>query len=228
MRLVCVTRAAFLSFVRTARIIAAMFCDRCGAQNKETASFCRKCGQALEGTEVETRVAARQVETLAPSIASRVERVETPSVEGDVIFDIRPTLLFVKAGYAIAALTAVLIVALLAALTPLPILFDVVIGLLLFTVPAYYHLRQKLVRYRLAETSLEIDRGLISTTTRNIPLRRIQDVTVSATAWQRIAGLGDIVIDNASEEGGKVALHNVDNPRIYADTLLKQMAKLDK
>lgn len=205
-----------------------MFCDRCGAENKDTASFCRKCGQAFEGTEVETRVAARQVGGLSPTVAAPVERTVGVESESSPIFDIRPTLLFVKAGYGLAAIGALLIVGLLAALTPLPILFDVTIGLLLFAVPGYYHLRQKLVRYQLDETALEIATGLISTTTRNIPLRRVQDVTVSATAWQRIAGLGDIVIDNASEEGGKVALRNVDRPRAYADMLLKQMAKLDK
>jgi uncharacterized membrane protein YdbT with pleckstrin-like domain len=161
-------------------------------------------------------------------VAAPVDKEGARSAESAPIFDIRPTLLFVKLGYASAALGAMLLVALLAALTPVPILFAIVLGLLLFLIPAYFHVRQKLVRYELNETSLQFDSGLISTTTRNIPLRRIQDVTVAATAFQRIAGLGDIVIDNASEEGGKVALHHIDNPRVYADILLEQMAKLDK
>lgn len=160
--------------------------------------------------------------------AAPMERLDERDGRAVSIFEIRPTLLFVKAGYILAAVGAVLIVGLLAGLTPLPRLFDIVIGVLLFGVPAYYHLKQKLVRYYLDETSLEIDSGLVATTTRNIPLRRIQDVAVSATAFQRIMGLGDIVIDNASEEGGKVALRNIDRPRIYADLLLKQMARLDK
>jgi len=37
-----------------------------------------------------------------------------------------------------------------------------------------------------------------------------------------------VVIDNASEQGGKVALKNIDSPRRYADMLLKQMRLLDK
>ncbi|HEY2846814.1 MAG TPA: PH domain-containing protein [Pyrinomonadaceae bacterium] len=206
-----------------------MFCDRCGAENKDTASFCRKCGQAFDGTEVETRVASRQPEYIAPVIAAPIEHQNAETVkEGSAIFDIHPTLLFVKAGYVAAAIAAMLLVALLAALTPVPIIYAIVIGLLIFVIPAYFHIRQKLVRYKLTETSLELDSGLLASTTRNIPLRRIQDVTVSATALQRIAGLGDIVIDNASEEGGKVALRHVDRPRVYADMLLKQMARLDK
>lgn len=204
-----------------------MFCDRCGAENKNTASFCRKCGQAFEPTDVETRIVSRNLEP-APMAAAPMERLDERDGRAVSIFEIRPTLLFVKAGYILAAVGAVLIVGLLAGLTPLPRLFDIVIGVLLFGVPAYYHLKQKLVRYYLDETSLEIDSGLVATTTRNIPLRRIQDVAVSATAFQRIMGLGDIVIDNASEEGCKVALRNIDRPRIYADLLLKQMARLDK
>jgi membrane protein YdbS with pleckstrin-like domain len=205
-----------------------MFCDRCGAENKDTAQFCRKCGRALEGTEVETRVTSRVGDYVAPPVASPVERVAAESGSDVAIFDIRPTLLFVKAGYVAAAVGTMLIVAVLAALTAVPVVYAIVLALMLFLVPAYFHLRQKLVHYKLNETSLELDSGLVSTRTRNIPLRRIQDVTVSATALQRLAGIGDIVIDNASEEAGKTVLHAIDRPRVYADMLLKQMARLDK
>ena len=100
--------------------------------------------------------------------------------------------------------------------------------LLLLLIPGYYHLRQKLVRYDLTDTTVEIDSGLISRNTRNVPLRRIQDVTVSATAWQRLLGFGDVIIDNASDDGGRVVLKNINSPRRYADMLLKQMRLLDK
>ncbi|MBV9240583.1 MAG: PH domain-containing protein [Acidobacteria bacterium] len=203
-----------------------MFCDRCGAENKDTASFCRTCGQAFEGTEVETRVVSRPPAYVAPAVGAPIGHKDAG--EEATIFSIRPTLLFVKAEYLLAAIGAVLLVGMIAWLTPIPIVFAIILGLLLFLVPAYFHLRQKLVGYRLTQTTLEIDSGLIATTKRNIPLRRIQDVTVSATVFQRLAGLGDVVIDNASEEGGKTALRNIDKPRIYADMLLKQMAKLDK
>lgn len=100
-------------------------------------------------------------------------------------------------------------------------------GLLILLIPAYHHLKQKIVRYTLTESKLEIDTGLISRTTRNVPLRRIQDVTVSSNMWQRLLGFGDLVIDNASEEGGKVVLKNIDTPRRYADELLRQMRRIE-
>jgi hypothetical protein len=36
------------------------------------------------------------------------------------------------------------------------------------------------------------------------------------------------VIDNASEDGGKVVLKNIDTPKKYADLLLREMRLLDK
>ncbi|HEV7701683.1 MAG TPA: PH domain-containing protein [Pyrinomonadaceae bacterium] len=205
-----------------------MFCNRCGTENKDTAAFCRKCGEALEDGEVETRVASRPEQYVAP-VGGPIEQTVHPGDEV-TIFAITPTLLFVKVGYALAAVGALLLVAVTStfAAAYVSVWLAIVLGLLLFAIPAYFHLKQKLVRYTLAETKLEIGSGLIATTTRNVPLRRIQDVTVSATVLQRLAGLGDLVIDNASEEGGKVVLKNIDSPRRYSEMLLKQMSKLEK
>jgi putative membrane protein len=103
----------------------------------------------------------------------------------------------------------------------------VVIGLALLLVPAFYHIRQRLVRYTLTPTTIEIDHGVLSRTTQNVPLRRIQDVTVSATVLQRMLGFGDVIVDNASEDGGKVVVRNIDAPRKFADELLKQLRRLE-
>lgn len=198
----------------------AMFCTKCGAQNSDEAAFCRKCGSAFEGEEVETRVAARGGASLTN---------DTDDHGQEVIFTVSPTVKFVMAGYGLAVLLAFLFVGLFSIVLPgVSPLIAVLIGLLFLIVPAYYHLRQKLVRYSLTDTTIEIDRGLISRSTQNVPLRRIQDVTVSATFMQRLLGFGDIVVDNASETGGKVVLDNIDSPRKYADLLLKQMRRLDR
>jgi len=104
----------------------------------------------------------------------------------------------------------------------------IILGLLLLIVPAFYHLKKKLVRYTLTDTTIEIDRGLISRTTQNIPLRRVQDVTVTASVFQRILGYGDIEIDNASDGGGKIILDDIDSPKRYSEMILKQMRQLDR
>ena len=187
-----------------------MYCKKCGSPNDDDAVYCKKCGAVLE-SEDETRVVRRGSAQLSDAKTYRIG----------------PTLKFIKVGYVLAGLGAVLLVALLA-LTPIPIWISVIIGLMMFLIPAYFHLQQRTVSYSLNGQCIEIDSGLVSRTTRNIPLTRIQDVTVSAGALQRLLDFGDVVIDNASEDGGKVVIRNIDAPREYADRLLGQMRRLER
>jgi len=82
-----------------------------------------------------------------------------------------------------------------------------------------------MVRYTLADAKIGFDYGLIARTTRNIPIAKIQDVTVSASIPQRVLGFGDVIVDNASELGGSTVLHNINNPRHYADLLLRELRR---
>ena len=196
-----------------------MYCNKCGTENPDDAVYCKKCGSTVE-VEEETRVAER-----TRPISTNASSDEA----GSRIFAINPTLKFVALGYVLAVVAAFALVVILTALVPgfVP-LIGVVIGLLLLLVPVYYHVQAKLVRYVLTDTTIEIDRGLVSRTTQHIPLRRVQDVTVTASLLQRMLGYGDITIDNASEDGGKVVLDNIDMPKKYADLILRQMRLLDR
>ena len=199
-----------------------MYCIKCGTNNSDSANFCRKCGAPMDAEEEETRVAIRAAE---PEIIA--ERPERSSVQVDIpIFTIGPTLMFIKIGYVLAAFAALLLVAVLSMLGVAG-WTSVLIGLLLFLIPAFYHLKARLVSYSLTGSQLEVDSGLIARTTRSVPLRRIQDVTVATSAMQRLLGFGDLVIDNASEQGGKVVLKNINSPKRYAEMMLKEMHKLD-
>jgi len=140
------------------------------------------------------------------------------------VFTVRPTLIFVKLGYALAMLGAIAIVFRLA-LIDVPWYISIPLALALLLIPAYYHVRRNMIRYTVTDSTLEIDTGLLARTTRNIPLSKIQDVTVSASIPQRIFGFGDVIVDNASEVGGSTILHNISNPRHYADLLLRQLRR---
>ena len=234
-----------------------MYCIKCGADNLETAKFCRKCGGEMSIGPVdggpladggrESVFRKNDGETVIPlgdvEEETRVVRrnaglptrtggdAETDVTEAE-LFAITPTLLFVKAGYALAFFATLFFVAICSVLTSYPlwmtILIGLILGLPLFLLVGFYHIRQKFMRYSLTESKLEIDKGFISRTTRNVPIRRIQDVTVSSNVFQRLLGFGDLVIDNASEEGGKAVLKNINTPKHYADVLLKQMRRLDR
>ena len=194
-----------------------MFCTKCGSKNSDEAVYCQKCGGALEAEE-ETRIARKP----------NAEDGGEPDDEKK-IFSISPTLMFVKIGYVLAAIGALLLVALFATLLPaVSIWIAISVALTLFLIPAFYHFKQKMIRYTLTDAKVEIDEGFIFQNSRNVPLRSIQDVSVSSTITQRMLGFGDLVIDNASDNGGKVILKNINTPKKYSDILLKQMRLLDK
>jgi uncharacterized membrane protein YdbT with pleckstrin-like domain len=199
-----------------------MFCTNCGLNNSDEAIYCQKCGRLLEAEE-QTRI-ARKIP---------IESETTETDEEKRIFTISPTLMFVKIGYAAAIFGGLLLVALLTFFEQLvgvkiPWWLSVLLGLSALLIPAFYHFRQKLIRYTLTDAKIEIDEGLISRTTRNIPLHSIQDVTVTATVTQRMLGFGNLIIENANETGGKTVLKNINSPKKYADVLLRQMRRLNK
>lgn len=133
-------------------------------------------------------------------------------------------MIFIKAGYALAVLGGIALVFLLASIG-LPASMSIPLALALLLIPAYYHVRRNMIRYTVTDAKLQIDTGLIARTTRNIPLSKVQDVTVSASIPQRLLGFGDIVVDNASELGGSTVMHNISRPRHYADLLLRELRR---
>ena len=140
------------------------------------------------------------------------------------VFTVRPTMIFIKAGYALAVLAGIAFVFFLAWLG-VPAWISILLALSLLLIPAYYHLRRNMVKYTVTDSKLQIDTGLIARTTKNIPLSKVQDVTVSASIPQRLMGFGDIIIDNASEIGGSIVMHNISKPRHYADLLLRELRR---
>ena len=192
-----------------------MRCTNCGSTLNPNDRFCPQCAAPAPDSE-ETRIARPQF-----SVPARHDDDDIESV----IFTVRPTMLFIKIGYAAAIVGAILLTVLLAMVrfVEIPWYYSLPVALGLLLIPAYYHLKRNMVRYTLTDSKIEIDYGLIARTTRNIPLVKIQDVTVSASIFQRILGFGDVVVDNASEIGGTTILHNINNPRQYSDLILREM-----
>lgn len=155
-----------------------------------------------------------------------------PNQPEQVVFTLRPAFLFVGLKYAVAAvvwLIATAIVAAVASLTSLPVWIGaavvVLVGILVFVKPILAHVRRQRNLYTLTTHKLEIQQGILSTTVRNIPLSKIQDVTVSTSITGRMLGLGDVTIDNASENLGRIVVKGVRDPKQYADMLLAEMRR---
>jgi len=197
-----------------------MHCSNCGSYLAPGVRFCSGCGAPAADPEA-TRIVRAQREL--PVTARFDDDYEDNDLE-QVIFTVRPTLIFVKVGYALAVIAAIVLVFLLA-LIPVPPYLSIVLALSLLLIPAYYHLKRNMIRYTLTDSKVEIDSGLIARTTRNIPLAKIQDVTVSATIPQRLLGFGNLLIDNASELGGTTVIRNISRPRHFADLLLRELRR---
>ncbi len=231
-------------------------CIKCGTLMNRGARFCAACGAAAETEETrvaskdargageETRVASEETrlaaarpwgnqapqpvrplaEATAPARRDYAEETE------QVVFTVRPTMLFIKIGYVLAALGGVALVVLLGLLgnwagVNVPYYVSVPLALALLLIPAFHHFRRNMMRYTLTDSKIEIDEGFVSRTTRNVPLRNIQDVTVTSTVFQRMMRFGNVVVDNASEQGGATVLKNIPDPRRHADLLLRELRR---
>jgi membrane protein YdbS with pleckstrin-like domain len=192
-----------------------MTCSSCGAYVTPSVRFCSNCGAATSDPEV-TRIARLQSRALEYNSDQNLEHT---------VFTVRPTMIFIKAGYALAVLGGIALVFLLASIG-VPASISIPLALALLLIPAYYHVRRNMIRYTVTDSKLQIDTGLIARTTKNIPLSKVQDVTVSASIPQRLMGFGDIIIDNAASEiGGSIVMHNISSPRHYADLLLRELRR---
>lgn len=192
-----------------------MHCSNCGSYIPPGVRFCSGCGSPANDPEITRLARVQSGMAIQPAGADELEQT---------IFSVRPTLIFIKLGYLLAVLGGVALVVLLALIQVSPFI-SVPLGLALLLIPAYFHLKRNMIRYTLTDAKLEIDTGLIARITRNIPLSKIQDVTVSASIPQRLMGFGDLIVDNASEMGGTIVLHNINKPRHYADLLLRELRR---
>jgi uncharacterized membrane protein YdbT with pleckstrin-like domain len=195
-----------------------MHCSNCGSYIAPGVRFCSGCGTPANDPEATRIVRAQR------NFPMRLDDEDEDDELEEIVFTVRPTLIFIKLGYALAVIGAIAVVFLLA-LIQIPPYISILLALSLLLIPAYSHLKRNMIRNTLTDSKVEIDTGLIARTTRNIPLTKIQDVTVSASIPQRLFGFGDLLIDNASEAGGTTILHNISHPRRHADLLLRELRR---
>ena len=135
---------------------------------------------------------------------------------------IRPTLKFIKLGYASVLL---LIVAALIGASLLGQeyvqyrLWIVGVAVVLVIWPIRRHVRRQFVKATISGDKLRYEVGALGKTTRNISLPKVQDVRVDQSVNQRMFGVGDISIETAGE-ASRLTLRNIDQPQSVADEIL--------
>ena len=195
-----------------------MVCNHCGQEIPEGSRFCNGCGTPA------TAVAEAARRPVVRSSATDLE-------EEHEVFKLRPTMIFVYVRYAIAAIVVLAMAALMGwlrlkdyATDQIALLVLTATGLIAFAMPVYQHILRRREVYTLTNHKLEMRYGLIAKNLRNIPLDKIQDVTVISSVWQRFLRIGDILIDSASETG-KIHLDDIPTPERYADMVLAALRR---
>ncbi|MEN3334804.1 MAG: hypothetical protein V7641_4169 [Blastocatellia bacterium] len=212
-----------------------MYCNQCGQPLPPTSRFCNSCGAAV--------VANSNVNVVRESVAPPpVAAGHVPVVDArrddlapneTVIFTLRPTLIFVLLRYIVATLILLATAALMGLMhsykpewftNAVSLVVILIVGIIAFSPPVYHHLLRRREIYTLTNHKLEMRYGLLTKTVRNIPLAKIQDVTVTASFWQRLINVGDIEIDSASEMG-KIVLDYIHHPERYANMILDELRR---
>jgi uncharacterized membrane protein YdbT with pleckstrin-like domain len=135
---------------------------------------------------------------------------------------IRPTLKFIKVGAVLAAIVFLGIEILyitqvhgsgpawIKALPPLVMLW-----------PLGRYLRRQSSKATICGERLRYETGVLSRTTRNIQLPKLQDARVEQRLLQRLCGVGDLSLETAGESS-RLTIPNVDDPQALADEIMNR------
>src|SRR5580658_1878083 len=137
---------------------------------------------------------------------------------------IRPTMKFIKLGYAVVLLLVLACAVVFFTMIPSdnewrdrPWVLAVPALLLIW--PIRRHLAQRFTKATIAGDKLRYEVGALSKSTRNISLPKVQDARVDQTVTQRMFGVGNLSIETAGE-ASRLTIRNVDRPQKVDDEIL--------
>ncbi len=135
---------------------------------------------------------------------------------------IRPTTKFIKAGYAVVIL---LIIAGAVAQSQIKDLQTLPKGVipgvlaLLLIWPITRHIERRFTKMTIVGDKLRYETGMLSKSTRNIQLSKVQDVTVHQSLGQRMAGVGSLSIETAGGSS-RLTFPSIDSPQSMAEHII--------
>jgi len=137
---------------------------------------------------------------------------------------IRPTMKFIRLGYAVVLLVIVVGAILFFTMIPpdnewrdKPWIMAVPAVLLIW--PIRRHIAQRFTKATIAGDKLRYEVGALGKTTRNISLPKVQDARVDQSVIQRMFGVGNLAIETAGE-ASRLTIRNVDRPQQVAEEIL--------
>ena len=97
---------------------------------------------------------------------------------------------------------------------------------LLLLWPAARYMRRQFSKLVITGDRLRYEAGMLSKSTRNLQLTKVQDIRVSQHLFQRMLNIGNISIETAGPERlGDFTIPNVDAPQQLADEIMSRAQK---
>jgi len=109
--------------------------------------------------------------------------------------------------------------------------FAIFIGFITFIIlieVIIIHLQRNFTIYTLTSDNIKFRTGIIGKRVTTIPLIKIQDVTSVFSITQRLFGVGNVLIESATERIGGVRLRNIEKPEEYAKQILEAARNIQK
>jgi membrane protein YdbS with pleckstrin-like domain len=199
-----------------------MLCTSCSTDVPANASFCPKCGQRMN--EPATRPAA--AESGPTRVAGEAPRPVAPSgPDPDAAKVLWTGCYSPKAMLGWWVLEAVIIVAAIAVaiLVPFPpftwIIAGAVVAISLVWLVGTMLLRRMSLSYELSHEQLIHREGLLKRVTNRIETIDIDDVTLEQTLFERLVGIGSVLVMSSDKTHPKLLLRGIDDVQRISDLI---------
>jgi uncharacterized membrane protein YdbT with pleckstrin-like domain len=132
---------------------------------------------------------------------------------------IRPTLKMVRFLHWVAFLVALAILIYIQNSSTSQDWWWLVFPALIFVYATFLQIRRRFTVMTILGDKLRYESGVLSKTTRNIVVTKVQDVRVEQTLSQRMLHVGDLSIETAGETS-RLTILGIDHPQEVADQIL--------
>lgn len=81
-------------------------------------------------------------------------------------------------------------------------------------------------RYMLSEDRLFLSRGFLNIQDDEVLLYRVRDISLSRNLWQRLFGVGTVLVDSSDKTTPQLVLKNIKNPVAVKEQLHKAVEEM--
>lgn len=81
-------------------------------------------------------------------------------------------------------------------------------------------------KYSMSEDRIFLETGLLNSSQDEVILYRVRDISLTISLWQRIFGVGSVVVKSSDKTLPELRLHNIKQPREVKELVHQQVEKM--